>query len=76
MKSIHNFSDKKKYNFLREDVIKDIIKATKDKNITIVSTTGMASRELYELRKKVIKIILEIFLQLVVWAMQVKLLLG
>ncbi len=52
MKSIHNFSDKKKYNFLREDVIKDIIKATKDKNITIVSTTGMASRELYELRKK------------------------
>ena len=52
MKSIHNFSDKKKYNFLREDVIKDIIRATKDKNITIVSTTGMASRELYELRKK------------------------
>ena len=52
LKSIYNFSDKKKYNFVREDIIKDIINVTKDKNVVIVSTTGMASRELYELRKK------------------------
>lgn len=52
MKSVHNFSTKKKYNFLREDVIKDIIKVTKNKNVTLISTTGMTSRELYEQRKK------------------------
>jgi phosphonopyruvate decarboxylase len=51
-KSIYNFSDRKKYNFAREDVIKDIINETKNKNVVIVSTTGMTSRELYELRKK------------------------
>ena len=52
LKSIHNFSNKKKYNFVREDAIKDIIKTTKGTNTVIVSTTGMTSRELYELRKK------------------------
>lgn len=50
-KSNYNPTFKKKYNFVREDVIKDIIYSTKKKNSIIVSTTGMASRELYELRK-------------------------
>ena len=40
----------KKKKLLREDIIKDVISVTSSKNI-IISTTGMASRELYEIRK-------------------------
>jgi phosphonopyruvate decarboxylase len=50
-KSKYNFIEKKKYNFVREDIIKVILKICQNKKIIIVSTTGMASRELYELRK-------------------------
>jgi len=39
-----------KNNFYREDAIREIIKEVKEKNF-IISTTGMASRELYEARK-------------------------
>tara|TARA_B110000238_G_scaffold161050_1_gene174926 strand:+ start:998 stop:2131 length:1134 start_codon:yes stop_codon:yes gene_type:complete len=39
-----------KNSFFREDAIKEIVKEVKKKNI-IVSTTGMASRELFETRK-------------------------
>ena len=37
-------------NFFREDAIKEIVKEVKENNI-IISTTGMASRELFETRK-------------------------
>lgn len=40
-----------KYSCSREDVIKQVVSLTNKKDI-IVSTTGMLSRELYELRKK------------------------
>ncbi len=47
-KKINNRASK---NLLfREDIIKDIVDVTTSKNI-ILSTTGMASRELYEIRK-------------------------
>ncbi len=41
----------KKRLLFREDVINEILRVTNSKNI-IVSTTGMTSRELYEIRKK------------------------
>lgn len=42
---------KKQYNYKREDVIKEILKTINNNNV-IISTTGMASRELFEIRKK------------------------
>jgi|TARA_B100001540_G_C15816273_1_gene647664 phosphonopyruvate decarboxylase len=41
-----------RFNFKREEAIKEIIKATKNSKNIVVSTTGMASRELYEYRLK------------------------
>lgn len=44
--------EKKQYNYKREDVIKDLVSSLKNKKYKIVCTTGMASRELYEVRKQ------------------------
>ena len=51
-KSKYNFTEKKKYPLVREDIINVILKICQNKKVLIISTTGMASRELYELRKK------------------------
>ena len=50
-KNLNKIDVKNKKEFLREDVIKEILSVLNTKN-TIISTTGMASRELYEIRKK------------------------
>tara|TARA_B110001452_G_C15197823_1_gene415741 strand:- start:25 stop:1152 length:1128 start_codon:yes stop_codon:yes gene_type:complete len=51
-KSKFKTKKKKEINFYREDAIKEIILSTTNKKKIIISTTGMASRELYEVRLK------------------------